>query len=137
MFTSRIHYQGNLRTEATHLQSGNAILTDAPTDNHGQGAYFSPTDLLATALATCIVTTLGIKLANTTTRLDGLSADVKKHMENNPRRVGAIDVELHFSPEIHYSEEEKKRIREIAETCPVAVSLHPDIQQNLIYHFND
>ncbi|MBI1221543.1 MAG: OsmC family peroxiredoxin [Bacteroidetes bacterium] len=137
MFTSRIEYKGNLRTEATHLQSGNSIVTDAPTDNHGQGAYFSPTDLVATALATCIITTIGIKVANENIRLDGWKADVQKHMVNNPRRIGAIDIHMYFSPDIQYSEAEKEKIKEIADTCPVALSLHPDIKQNLIYHFTD
>ncbi|MDX5321849.1 MAG: OsmC family protein [Bacteroidota bacterium] len=136
MLTSTVTYRGELRTEATHVQSGNAILTDAPTDNHGQGAYFSPTDLVATALASCIITTIGIKVAEKKIDLTGWRSEIVKHMENNPRRIGRIEVHIYFSPNIHYSDQDKSTMERIARECPVALSLHPDLKQELHFHYD-
>ena len=94
--TATIHYEGNLRCNAQHLQSGTSIETDAPTDNRGKGERFSPTDLVCTALATCMATTMAIKANDMNIELKGLSVDVKKYMESNPRRISKIDVKLYF-----------------------------------------
>ncbi len=131
MFTSEIIYLGNLRTEAIHLRSGNTMITDAPLDNMGKGEYFSPTDTVATALATCMITTMGIMGDAKGIELGNCYARVLKHMDSNPRRIAKIDVELHLSHSIIYTEKEKKILEETALSCPVARSLHPDIIQNI------
>jgi len=131
MFTSEIIYLGNLRTEAKHLQSGNTMITDAPVDNMGKGEFFSPTDTVATALATCMITTMGIVAQGRGIELGNCYARVLKHMASDPRRIAAVDVELHLSGSISYSEKEKSLLEATALGCPVARSLHPDIQQNV------
>ncbi len=131
MKTSAVKYIGGLRSEATHLQSGTVINTDAPKDNHGKGEAFSPTDLLATSLATCIVTTIGIKaMQEGMTPIDGTEAEVLKVMYPDPRRVGEVHVKITF-PKAGYSDKEKKIYEHTAHTCPVARSLHPDLKQVL------
>lgn len=131
MKTSSVNYLGGLRSEAKHLQSGTVINTDAPKDNHGKGEAFSPTDLLATALGACIVTTIGIKaMQDGMTPIDGALADVTKIMYPDPRRVGEVHVRIVF-PKREYSDKEKKMYENIAHTCPVARSLHPDLKQVL------
>ncbi len=131
MATSTVKYLGELRAESKHLQSGNIIITDAPTDNHGKGEAFSPTDLMATSLAACIITTIGIKAnAEAMTSINGTTAEVTKVMYADPRRVGEIHIKLNF-PKSNFSEKEKKIYENIAHTCPVAKSLHPDLKQVL------
>lgn len=129
MATSLVKYIGGLRTEATHLQSNTTIITDAPLDNHGKGEAFSPTDLMATSLANCMLTIMGIK-ANTEgmTNIDGTEATVTKVMAADPRRVSEIHIHLKF-PKNGYTDKEKKIYENIAHTCPVAKSLHPDLKQ--------
>ena len=95
--TATILYEGNLRCNATHLQSGSSIETDAPTDNRGKGERFSPTDLVCTALGTCMITTMAIKAIDMGIELKGTTVDVKKHMLADPRRIGKIDVEVTLS----------------------------------------
>lgn len=127
--TSKVIYVGGLRTESTHLQSNNIIITDAPTDNHGKGEAFSPTDLMSTALANCMITVMGIKAKNENmTSIDGTVAEVTKVMYSEPRRVGEIHIKLIF-PKNNFSEKEKKIYENTAHTCPVAKSLHPDLKQ--------
>jgi len=131
MITSKVKYLGDLRTEALHLQSGSLILTDAPKDNFGKGEAFSPTDLLATSLASCMISIMGIvsnKEGITTTK--GCEAEVIKVMYQEPRRVGEIHIKLIF-PKNNYSDKEKKIYENAAKTCPVAKSLHPDIIQKI------
>lgn len=129
--TSKVEYQGGLRTEATHLQSGTRILSDAPTDNQGKGEAFSPTDLVATALATCILTTIGIVARrDNMTDIDGATAEVVKVMYPDPRRIGEIHVKITF-PKKGFSEKERKMYETTAHTCPVTRSLHPDLKQIL------
>lgn len=131
MATSIVKYSGGLRTEAKHIQSNNIIITDAPTDNHGKGEAFSPTDLLATSLAACIVTTIAIKAGNEgMTSIDGATSEVTKVMYSEPRRVGEIHVKITF-PKNNYSDKEKKIYENTAHACPVARSLHPDLKQVL------
>lgn len=131
--TARIEYTGKLRCSATHLQSSSQIETDAPTDNRGKGERFSPTDLLCVSLATCVLTTMGIKASDIDANIDGATADVTKHMASDPRRVAAIDVIVTL-PRI---DDEKTRtiLERTGNNCPVAKSVHPDIQLNLQYHW--
>ncbi len=131
MATSSVKYPGELRTEATHLQSGTVILTDAPTDNHGKGQAFSPTDLTATSLACCMISVMGIvSLKEGVTKTDGATAEVTKVMYADPRRIGEIHVTITM-PQKNFSEKEKKMYEHAAHTCPVAKSLHPDIIQKI------
>ncbi|RYD88447.1 MAG: OsmC family peroxiredoxin [Sphingobacteriales bacterium] len=126
--TSTVRYEGALRTTCTHLQSGSAFETDAPVDNNGRGERFSPTDLLATSLATCMATVMGIKARTMGFDLDGLSVDVEKIMKADPRRVGGINLTFHI-PENLQALDAKSRdiLKNTGNTCPVAHSLHPDI----------
>ena len=133
--TSTILYKGQLRTAATHLQSQSIIETDAPTDNHGQGERFSPTDLVATALGSCMLTMMGIKSADMNINLDGTSVDIQKHMKADPRRIGGIDVVIRFPEGLHLSDKEKTILQNTALSCPVAKSLHPDLLQNVSFHW--
>jgi len=135
METSRVKYIGELRTEAVHLQSKNSIITDAPTDNHGKGMAFSPTDLMATSLANCMLTVMGIKAGTEgMTSIVGTVAHVTKIMYAEPRRVGEIHVKLIF-PKENYSDKEKKIYEHTAHTCPVAKSLHPDLKQVVTFEW--
>jgi putative redox protein len=132
--TSRVEYLGELRTTAEHLQSSTIILTDAPTDNHGKGEAFSPTDLCATSLANCMMTIMGISAGNRGMELKGMKAEVTKIMAANPRRIARIEINLHM-PAGNYSDTEKKVLQTAAHTCPVAMSLHPDIEQAITFYW--
>ncbi|HOY40759.1 MAG TPA: OsmC family protein [Chitinophagales bacterium] len=134
MYTSKIEYLGELRTEATHLQSGNQIITDAPTDNHGKGEAFSPTDLVATALASCMISIMGIKLQGSGKDIKGATSEVTKVMYSEPRRIGEIHVKISV-PDNNFSEKEKQILINAAHACPVAKSLHPDIKQVITITF--
>jgi uncharacterized OsmC-like protein len=123
-------YLGDLRTECTHLQSGTNLITDAPTDNQGKGEYFSPTDLVATALGSCMVTIMGISAREYGFDLEGLTWEVTKIMADNPRRIGEIVVELDFHGK-EYTDQHKRIIEHITRNCPVALSLHPDLRQRI------
>ncbi|MCB0805360.1 MAG: OsmC family protein [Bacteroidales bacterium] len=132
--TSNIIYIGDLRTEATHTLSGNKIITDAPPDNKGKGAAFSPTDLLATSLGSCMTTIMGISAREHGFSIDGTTVKIHKIMASNPRRVGEIKVVLTF-PKNNYSDKEKKFIEKAAFTCPVYLSLHPDLKKTITFNF--
>lgn len=134
MNTSEIIYLGGLRTEAVHLQSENRIITDAPTDNNGRGEAFSPTDLLATSLGSCMLTIMGINAEKNNIDITGARVTIKKIMAANPRRVRRIEVDIRM-PEKGYTEQEKELLENAARTCPVAYSLHPDIDQNITFHY--
>jgi uncharacterized OsmC-like protein len=137
MITSTVKYTGELRTESTHVQSGTTILTDAPKDNHGKGEAFSPTDLLATSLANCMISIMGIVAKRDgQTSIDGAWAEVIKVMYQDPRRVGEIHVKITF-PNKTYTDKEKKVYENAAHTCPVAKSLHPDILQKITFVWPD
>ncbi len=127
MITSKVEYLGNLRTSALHIKSNNEIITDAPVDNHGKGEAFSPTDLVATALASCMLTMMGIKADNLGVNLSGTTAEVTKIMGIEPRRI----VEIHVNIKMSYKYDEKIRIllEKAALTCPVAKSLDPNLIQ--------
>jgi len=135
MEISVIKYIGQLRTESVHQASKNLIYTDAPVDNHGKGEAFSPTDLMATSLANCMLTVMGIKAGTENmTNIDGTVAYVTKIMVADPRRVGEIKVHLVF-PKKNYSEKEKKIYENTAHTCPVVKSLHPDLKQTITFEW--
>lgn len=134
MATAEIIYTGELRTEATHLKSGNKLITDAPTDNNGRGEYFSPTDLVATALGSCMITIIGISARNQGFNVDGTTMSITKIMADNPRKIGEIIVELTF-PANNYTEQQKRVIEHITRNCPVALSLHPDVKQTIQIHY--
>ena len=125
--TSKVIYTGNLRTQATHLRSGNSIITDAPTDNHGRGEAFSPTDLAATSLATCMLTVMGIYAEGRGIKLDDSTADVTKIMAENPRRIAEIHVDVFIHTVL--PDKERQQLEHIGLNCPVAKSLHPDVKQ--------
>ena len=132
--TTKIIYQGGLRTEAEHLRSGTRILTDAPVDNQGQGAAFSPTDLVATALGTCVLTIMGIRARDRGLSLEGSTAEVNKIMTTDPRRIGALELTLHMRPG-PFSPADKKILTAVADTCPVTKSLHPDLALRVDIHW--
>lgn len=133
--TASIIYKGDLRCECTHLQSGTLIETDAPTDNRGKGERFSPTDTLCIALATCIVTTMALKANDMNINLAGTKIDVTKHMIADPRRVGKIDIVLHFDSILHLEEKDKTILIRVGDNCPVAKSLHPDLEIDITYNW--
>ncbi|MDR1886503.1 MAG: OsmC family protein [Prevotellaceae bacterium] len=136
MATFETRYRGNLRTEITHLQSGNTLTTDAPTDNHGKGEFFSPTDLLASALGSCILTIMGIAARTHGFDIDGAFAETTKVMSTSPRRVGEVIIKITF-PHGGYSEKELKILETCARECPVANSLHPDLKQTVSFIFKE
>ncbi|MBL0359337.1 MAG: OsmC family protein [Chitinophagaceae bacterium] len=131
--TATIHYEGNLRCNATHLQSGSIIETDAPTDNRGKGERFSPTDLVCTALGTCMITTMAMKAGDLGIELKGTTVDVKKHMLSDPRRIGKIDVEIIYPSSLILEDKDRIILKRTGDNCPVMKSLHPDIEVNAIY----
>lgn len=134
MKTSSVKYLGNLRTEITHLKSGNSGVTDAPTDNNGKGSNFSPTDLVATSLASCMITMIGIYCDQNSFEFHQAEAEVTKKMGSNPRRIIEIEIDLDLS-ENQFPREIQDRIIRVAKTCPVANSLHPEINQKLNIKF--
>jgi putative redox protein len=131
MITSSVKYIGELRAEATHVQSNTLIHTDAPKDNFGKGEAFSPTDLVATALGSCMISIMGIvALRENMTSVEGTVAEVTKIMYAEPRRIGEIHIRVTF-PKNNFSDKEKKIYERAAHTCPVAKSLHPDLKQEI------
>ena len=133
--TSQIIYKGDLRTTATHLQSGTVIETDAPTDNQGKGERFSPTDLVVAALGTCMVTTMAIKARTMNIALDGTRVDVTKIMVSDPRRIGKIVANVFFPAGLPIDEKSKEILERTARTCPVERSLHPDIELDFVFNW--
>lgn len=129
MIMSKVIYLGDLRTEATHLASGKKIVTDAPVDNMGKGEAFSPTDLMSTSLATCMLTLMGIACNTYKLNIDGAQAEVTKIMAANPRRVSEIYVTITMPKK--YSDREKAILETAARTCPVALSINPAIIQKI------
>jgi len=127
--TSTVDYKGSLRTTCTHLKSGDNFETDAPVDNNGKGERFSPTDLLATSLGTCMITVMGIKARNMGFDLDQVKIEVLKIMKADPRRVGGINLTFHIPNNLGDIDEKIKAIlKNTGETCPVMKSIHPDIE---------
>ncbi|MEO6901974.1 MAG: OsmC family protein [Bacteroidia bacterium] len=134
MKTSKIVYNGKLRTEASHLKSGNQLITDAPVDNNGKGEAFSPTDLLATSLGCCMVTIMGIVAENNNINIDGTAIEITKVMDSSPRRVSEIIVEFTM-PKSNFSDKEKKLLENAALTCPVAKSLSAELKQTVTFNY--
>lgn len=134
--TSQITYEGNLRTVASHLQSGTVIETDAPTDNQGKGERFSPTDLVATALGNCMLTIMGIKARDLNVNLEGTKIDITKVMVTDPRRIGEIKVVINFPDSLTPDEKQKTILERAAMTCPVFESLHPDLKKDVEFNWS-
>ncbi|WP_297763539.1 OsmC family protein [uncultured Muriicola sp.] len=131
--TSKVTYTGSLRTSCEHLASGNKFITDAPIDNNGLGQAFSPTDTIATGLASCMLTVMGIKANSFPVELKGSYAEVTKHMASDPRRISKIEIELHMPAGL--SEKQRKILERTANTCPVLYSIHPDIERIINFHW--
>jgi uncharacterized OsmC-like protein len=130
--TSTVEYEGELRTVCTHLRSGNNFETDAPVDNNGKGERFSPTDLMATSLATCMITVMGIKARSMGFDLNGIKIEVEKIMKADPRRVGGINLFFHIPENLQNVDDKTKQIlKHTGNTCPVWLSIHPDIEVNV------
>lgn len=136
MKTAKIVYTGDLRTEAVHQRSGTKILTDAPVDNHGKGEAFSPTDLVATALASCMISIMGIVAMRHTFSVVGTVAEVEKIMIAEPRQIGEIKIDI-YMPEGNFSEKDKKILEHAALTCPVARSISSDIKQTITFNWKN
>jgi uncharacterized OsmC-like protein len=134
--TSSVIYEGGLRTVATHLQSGSLIQTDAPIDNHGLGERFSPTDLVATALGSCMSTTMGIKARDLEIDLKGMQIEVTKIMKADPRRIAGIYLTFHFPSSLHLDDKQRTILERTAHTCPVIYSIHPDIEVQVSFNWN-
>ena len=132
--TSKVIYRGDLRTECKHLQSGATFITDAPKDNQGKGEAFSPTDTVATALASCMLTIIGIKAGANDLDVVGASAEVTKTMAADPRRISKIKVAFSFPHS--YDDKSTKIIERAAKTCPVMYSIHPDIELDISFTYS-
>ncbi|QXP52080.1 OsmC family protein [Cellulophaga sp. HaHa_2_1] len=132
--TSKVTYLGALSNSCEHIASGNKFTTDAPVDNNGLGQAFSPTDTVATGLASCMITMMGIKANGLEVDLKGATAAVTKYMATDPRRISKIEVELHLPNAI--SDKNRKILEHTANTCPVHFSLHPDIEKVITYHWD-
>lgn len=134
MITIKSSYLGNLRTESTHIASGNSLLTDAPLDNNGKGETFSPTDLVASALASCMVTIMGIVAEREGETLEGLNWEVTKIMQSGPRKIKEIQISFNWeNPSSDLAL--RKKLKNAARTCPVALSLDSSILQTLTFNF--
>jgi putative redox protein len=134
--TCEITYTGSLRTKMKHVQSGTVIETDAPTDNQGKGERFSPTDLMASSLGSCMITTMAIRAADMKLNFDGTRIEVLKIMSTDaPRRIVGIKAELFFTPGFSATDEQKEQLVRIARNCPVEKSLHPDIKVDVNFHW--
>ena len=132
--TSKITYLGDLRTTSTHLQSGTEILSDAPTDNHGKGEAFSPTDLVANALGSCMISIMAIKAKDMdNVDLVGSTIEITKIMNPEPRKIAKIVVVLNMAPSV--DEKTKTILKRVAMNCPVLLSLHPDIEKDVTFHW--
>ena len=133
MSTSKIIYKNNLRTEAQHISSGQKIITDAPLDNNGKGEAFSPTDLVATALASCMITIMAIAAEKNGINISETSASVKKIMGTNPRTISDIVIEIKMSKDLAFKD--RKRLEKAALACPVHKSLHPDMNKEITFSY--
>jgi putative redox protein len=134
MPTIKSSYLGNLRTQATHVLSGNALLTDAPLDNNGKGEAFSPTDLVCAALGSCMVTIMGIVAERENVPLEGLSWEVTKIMQSEPRKIQEIQIAFRWSG-APFTPSMSQKLKNAARTCPVALSLDPAVTQTITFDF--
>lgn len=136
MPTAKTIYLGELRTHATHLQSGNELITDAPTDNNGKGEAFSPTDLVATAFGSCMMTVMGIVARRDSIDLTGSEMEITKIMTSElPRRIARLDVLMQMRTDRELTEAEVAKLERTARTCPVELSLHPDVQREVTFNW--
>ena len=133
MTTSTSKYSGELRTHSVHTQSGETYITDAPTDNEGKGEAFSPTDIVATSLANCMMTIMGIVSKRKGLIIEGTEAKIDKFMGRDPRRITEIKIDFYFP--VNFSEDERKLLEKSALNCPVAKSLSSDLKQNIEFHY--
>ena len=134
MATARVEYLGDLRTKCTHLKSGVEIITDAPVDNNGKGEAFSPTDLVAAAYASCMMTIIGIYCNANGIEFKSGVVEISKIMESAPRRIGKLELNLDFSGN-NWTADEQARIRKAGEACPVAITLRENVEVSFIYKF--
>jgi uncharacterized OsmC-like protein len=134
MTTLTTEYKGSLRTENIHTRSGTHVITDAPVDNQGKGEAFSPTDLVCTALSSCMLTTMGILAEREGIDMRGMRTDVVKIMASNPRKIAEIQITL-SQPGLVATDVQKQKLRNAAMTCPVALSLHDTVKQTVIFNF--
>ena len=134
--TSTVVYEGNLRTVCSHLKSGTEIQTDAPVDNQGKGERFSPTDLVATALGSCMLTIMGMKARDMEVDLTDTKIEVEKIMAADPRRISGINLTFHFPETLRLDEKQMTILERAAHTCPVMYSIHPDIVVNVVFNWN-
>jgi len=132
--TSKALYLGELRVESTHLKSGEIIITDAPTDNNGKGEAFSPTDTVATALASCMLTIMGIVARENSVDIKGTLAEITKTMASDPRRISKVEVKVTL-PKMEVSSTFQSFLEKRAKNCPVAKSIHPDIEQIISFEW--
>ena len=135
--TSTVTYVGNLRTVCQHLRSGTSIETDAPVDNKGKGERFSPSDLVATAPGTCMLTIMGMRADEMDVDLTGTKIEVEKIMKQDPRRIGGINLTFHFPESLEVNDRQRTILQRAAETCPVAYSIHPDIALNVNFNWQN
>ena len=126
---SKVTYKGSLRTQAIHLQSGNTIITDAPIDNHGKGEAFSPTDLVATALASCMLTIMGIVANRNHLKINGTTAEIEKIMGVKPRRINEVKINIRFNE--NFDKKTKRKLENAALTCPVCNSLSEKLNESI------
>ncbi len=130
---SKVTYLGDLRTSSVHIQSGEVILTDAPIDNHGKGQAFSPTDMVTNATASCMFTIMAIKANEMGLNLECSTAEVFKEMKSNPRMISKITIR--FSMSILVDQKQQIILERAALTCPVYLSLHPDIVKDIDFQW--
>ncbi|HVM88614.1 MAG TPA: OsmC family protein [Puia sp.] len=135
--TSTVTYAGDLRTVATHLFSGSVIETDAPLDNQGKAERFSPTDLVATALGSCMMTIMGMKARDMNVDLNGMKIEIEKIMKSDPRRIGGVNLTFHFPDTLRVDEKQKTILERAAHTCPVIYSIHPDIAVTIVFNWKE
>ncbi len=127
-------YLGSLRTQASHIKSGNTIITDAPIDNNGKGEAFSPTDLVCAALSSCMITIMGILADREKIDLRGLTSEIVKIMSSNPRKIAEIQITFNH-PNLAATEDQKQKLKQAARTCPVALSLSESLKQTIEFNF--
>jgi putative redox protein len=135
MITIETKYTGELRAISKHIRSGTELITDAPVDNEGKGASFSPTDLLAASLGTCMITVMGIAARKHGINIDGARLEIVKVMLLQPRKVSEIQIKI-FMPDVNYSNSERQILEIAGTTCPVALSLHPELKQDIHFIYN-
>ncbi|MFL9843776.1 OsmC family protein [Flavobacterium rhizosphaerae] len=131
--TSKITYLGDLRTSSVHIQSGEKVISDAPVDNNGKGEAFSPTDIVANALGSCMLTIMGIKARDMQVAIEGSTAEVTKVMQSSPRMIAEINIV--FTMKSDADKKSREILERAALTCPVHLSLHPDVKRDIVFNW--